>query len=76
MLHLVDKPLGVFRPGELLFKIMQAKACVDALLQNTPQPLRALKDNDALHAAFLRAQGRRHTGGASADHYKIILQHM
>ena len=35
LLHLIDKPLGVFRPGQLLLKIMQAEARVDALLQNT-----------------------------------------
>ena len=39
----INKPPGIFRPGQFLLKIMQAEAVVDALVQNAAQLMVALQ---------------------------------
>ena len=65
-MHLVDKALRVLGTGELLFKVRQAKAGVDALAQDTAQMLLALHDGHA-RTGLLRGKRGRHAGRSAAD---------
>ena len=65
-MHLVDKALRVLGTGELLFKVRQAKAGVDALAEDAAQVLLALHDGHA-RSGLMRGQRGRHAGGAAAD---------
>ena len=63
----VGKTGGVLRPAEFFLKILQAKAAVDALVQDAAQLLVTLDDQDLFQALFPGGAGRRQTGGAAAD---------
>lgn len=65
-MHLVDKALRVLGTGELLFKVRQAKAGVDALAEDAAQVLLALHDGH-VRAGLLRGKRGRHAGGAASD---------
>ena len=65
-MHLVDKALRVLGTGELLFKVRQAKAGVDALAEDAAQVLLALHDGHAC-LCLMRGQRGRHAGRSAAD---------
>ena len=73
--HLIDKALGVFRPGQGLAKTCQAEAVVDALTQDSAQKMLAFKDQNILHALFPKAQCGCKTRRASANDDDLLVRH-
>ena len=71
--RLCDVPRGVFRAGQFFAEGMQAKAVVDALVQNAAQLHIAFEDQDAPAASVIRCDSRRQTGGAAADDDNVIV---
>ena len=65
-MHLVDKALRVLGTGELLFKVRQAKARVDALAEDSAQVLLALHDGHA-RSGLMSGQRSRHASRPAAD---------
>jgi hypothetical protein len=72
--YAIGKPLGVFGAGKLLAEILQAKARVNALLQNSARADIALNKNDALRAVFLCGYCRRQTRRTRADYRNVIQE--
>ena len=67
-LQTADEALYILRPGQFLAEEVQAKAVVDALLQNAAQRAVALEDDDLRLRRFLsRLQRRRQARGPAAD---------
>ena len=69
--HAVDKALGVFGAGELLFKVGEAKAGVDALTQDAAELCVALDDRCG-SSGIGSLECRRHTGRAAADNNDVV----
>lgn len=72
---LVREPPGVFRPGKLLGKGVQAEARVDALVQNTAQLPVPLEDQQILHPGPPGGDGGGQARRASADNGKLYVFH-
>ena len=66
---------GVLRAGELPAEGMQAKACMDTLIQNTAQLPIPLDEEDILHPGFPGGNGGGQARRASADDGKLHLLH-
>ena len=71
LLHLVDEPLGVFRSGELLFKVLETKSRMDALAKDTAQVRVSFYDGDA-GAGCLRGERGPHSCWAAANDQDVI----
>ena len=69
-MHLVDKALRVLGTGELLFKVRQAKAGVDALAEDAAQMLLALHDGHACAGLVCGKRGR-HAGRSASDNDRV-----
>ena len=70
-----NEPSGVLRPGQLLFEVMQAKAVVDALVQNAAQLPVALQDQNITQARVIGRARCGKAGGAAADNGKLTGFH-
>ena len=70
--HQLDEAARVLGARELFFKIMQAEAVVDALVEDAAQRVVALQEQDAARAALVRGLGRRQPGGACADDDDVV----
>ena len=69
------EPPSVLRPGQLLLKVMQAKAVVDALVQNAAQLAVALQDQNIAQARVIGRARCGKSGGAAADNGKLTGFH-
>ena len=67
-----NEPSGVFRPGKFFFKMVQAEAVVDALVQNAAQLPVPLHYEDLFQSFFPGGPGSRQSGGAAAHDDQII----
>ncbi len=67
-----DKPGGVLRAGKLLLKGVQAKAVVDALVQDAPQLLFPLQNQHILHPGLPGGNGGSQARRAAADYHNIV----
>ena len=67
LLHGVDVALGVLRAGQLLMEGVQAKARVDALVQDAAQLAAALQNEDIPQTRVVGGCGCGQSGGASTD---------
>ena len=70
-LHAVDEALGVLGAGELLFKVGEAKAGVDALAQDAAK-LGVAFDDGGGGSGVGSLECRCHTGGAAADNDNVV----
>ena len=68
----LNKAAGVLRARELLLEIVQAKAVVDALIEDAAQLRVALQDQHPPGAVLMGAQSGRQSGGAAAYYDYII----
>ncbi len=64
---LIDQSTGIFGPGQLFLEIVEAKAIVDALVEDTPQFQIPLHNQDPLQAGLPGRQGGTQTGRSSPD---------
>ena len=71
--HLLRETGGVLRAGQFLAESVQAKAVVDALVQNTAQLIVPLQNQNAAAAGIIGRNGRRQTGGTAADDCYFVL---
>ena len=75
LLHPVNESPGVLGARQLLAEGVQAEACVDALVEDAPQLLVPLDNEDVLHALFPGSDSGGQTRRASADDGKLYLFH-
>jgi hypothetical protein len=69
----LHKPPGVFGAGELLLEVVEAKAVVNALVEDATQLLVPLDNDNFLGALFGGGAGGGKAGGASADDDNIVF---
>ena len=74
-MHLVDVPLGVLRPGQLLAEGVQAEPGVDALVQYAARLAVPLQYQNIPHALVIGADGGRQPGRAAAYDSKLYFLH-
>ena len=75
LLHPVNESPGVLGARQLLAEGVQTEACVDALVEDAPQLLVPLDNEDVLHALFPGSDSGSQTRRASADDGKLYLFH-
>ena len=68
-----DKPSRVFRTGQFFLKVMQAKAIMDALVQDTAQFPVAFDNADRAAARFPGSIRRGQARRAAADDHKLVF---
>ena len=70
-LDAVDKPLGVFRPGEFFLEPVQAESGVNALLKNSAGGVVAFENQHVFAARFSSRRSRGKTCRPSSDNQYI-----
>ncbi|OPZ73981.1 MAG: hypothetical protein BWY79_02181 [Actinobacteria bacterium ADurb.Bin444] len=69
---LVKKGLGVLRPGQFLPKVMQPKARVDTLPENSPGLFLPIDNGNALRPGFTGTQGGCQARRATTHNYHVV----
>ncbi len=73
--HLIGIAGRIFRSRQLLLEGMQAKAVVNALVQDSPQLPVPFQNQDIPHAGLPRRQRRRHPRRAASDDCQLHRSH-
>ena len=72
ILDLMNKSGGVFRPGELLFEVVEPKTVVDALVENAAQLLVPLQNQHLPQPLVPGLPGGGQSGGPAANDNEFI----
>ena len=67
LLHLLDEAGEEFRPGQLFFEFVEAETIMDALIEDAPEELGTLQNEDVADPLIISGDGRGHAGGSTAD---------